>query len=558
MAKLDQTQAKLKKVLESTHPMYNRNAALWKLYEDCYNGGQSVINRIHKHLRESLTSVRQRRARAFYPNYCQTVVDAYMSYIFRKGVVRQAIRKEDQLTPEQRAEHAWLAQHHANMTAQQQAQQGQEQNVEGGKPAPKNGAKAAPPAPIPGVQGVPQPDLEMTRLLTEAYKRGQKKTGVEKELDEFWKDVDLMGNPIDQYMTEVGIWMMIFGVYHSIVDMPEAKGDIQSEADRKEQGLRPYLSQVSPLCLINWEYDRSGQLLWIRIKEEVSSGTGPFEEKGKKSVIEYRTWTQKDWHVHRVEQDKVERVGRGTHDLNEVPLVTFYQSQKTHLAPISNSFIKDIGPINLAVLNWGSLIDNEAYERCLNILVMERSQQTPGEIVIGTDNVLEYEKGGVPPHFLAASTAPAAFIQAMIREAVQEIYRLSRLGGLTGRMVREARSGVAYKFESHEANQALSAKADRLEAGEKRVHELHEKWLGREWKGVIDYPEEFGIESIEEEVALMTQVKQQLRSPTLKRLMEKKSAAKLLGKVPKSTLQVVDEEIDTLEEVKPTFSMFGG
>lgn len=544
MPNLEADAKKLKKILEAVHPKYTQFSGMWKIYEDCYAGGQAIVGRIHKHLRESTASVTQRRARAFYPNYCQTIIDAYMSYIFRKGVIRQAVQKEDKASPEQRVQEALMAQ---DAAAQQQGGQGQMP-----QPPFQSSQEEVPTYPW-------DPAEESARTVTgSSKKKSKKKNPIEEDLEAFWKDVDLCGTPVDTFMAEVGAKMLTFGQYHAIVDMPKSKKEAKSELERKQTGLRPYLSQVSPFCLSNWEYGRDGKLLWIRIKEEVTSEIDPFEDRPEHAVCEYRTWTRDSWYVHQVQKDKAELVDRGNHDLEEVPLVTFNQASMMPLSPISASFIKDIGPLNLAILNWGSLIDNEAYERCLNILVMERSQQTGAEIVIGTNNALEYDKGGVPPHFLAASTAPAAFIQTMIRETVQEIYRLSRLGGLTGRMVREARSGVAYKFESHEANQALAAKADRLEAGEKRVHELHEKWLGREWRGVIDYPEEFGIESVEEEVQLLTQVKQQLRSPTLKRLLEKKSAAKLLGKVPKSTLAVVDAEIDALEEVKPTFGFGGG
>ena len=540
-SRLDTSSKNLKKVLEATHPLYDRNVLHWKMYEECYCGGPNIMKWIHQHMRESKTSVDQRRSRYFYPNYCQTIVDQYMAYVFRKGVVRQAVRKDTEVGAQETVQRAYENEQYQMTAAQQQ----------GNGPLPEK------PAPAPGIQ-IEDPQAEASKRLSAPKIKKKRKSSVEDELEEFWKDADRLGSSIDTIMTEVGIWMMVYGQYHVIVDMPEVKKEINSELERKQQGIRPYLTLVSPMCLPNWEYDRNGDLLWLRIKEDTTSEISPFTERPKKVVYEYRTWTRDSWHVHRCEGDKVEEVEKGDHGLGEVPVTSFYQAQKLHLAPISHSFLRDIGPLNLAVLNWGSLIDNEAFERCLNILVMECSQLTPSEIVIGTNNVLQYERGGTPPHFLAASTVPAAFIQTMIREAVQEIYRLSRLGGLTGRVVREARSGVAYKFESQELNQALASKADKLEIGERRIHELHEKWLGREWQGVIDYPEEFGIESVEEEVQLLTQVKQQLRSPTLKRLLEKKSASKLLGKVPKSVLSIVDDEIDALEEVKPTGGFFGG
>ena len=538
---LDVNPKNLKKVLEATHPLYDSNVRYWKMYEECYCGGPTIAKWIHQHMRESKTSVDQRRARYFYPNYCQTILDQYMAYVFRKGVVRQAVRKDTEVGSQAVVQQAYDNEQYQMAVAQQQG----------------NGPPLEKPAPGPGVQ-VADPQAEASKRLSASKIKKKRKSSTEDELEEFWRDSDRLGSSIDTIMTEVGIWMMVYGQYHVIVDMPVVKKEIKNELERKQQGLRPYLTLVNPICLTNWEYDRYGDLLWIRIKQDTSSEISPFIERPKKTIYEYHTWTRDSWYVHRCEGDKVEETDKGDHELEEVPLVSFYQAQKVHLAPISHSFLRDIGPLNLAVLNWGSLIDNEAYERCLNILVMECSQMTPAEIVIGTNNVLQYEKGGTPPHFLAASTVPAAFIQTMIREAVQEIYRLSRLGGLTGRVVREARSGVAYKFESQELNQALASKADKLEVGERRLHELHEKWLGREWQGVIDYPEEFGIESVEEEVQLLTQVKQQLRSPTLKRLLEKKSASKLLGKVPKSVLSTVEEEIDLLEEVKPTGGFFGG
>ena len=75
--------------------------------------------------------------------------------------------------------------------------------------------------------------------------------------------------------------------------------------------------------------------------------------------------------------------------------------------------------------------------------------------------------------------------------------------------------------------------------------------MGLEWKGFINYPDDFNVEKFEEEVKRVVEVKQAVRSPEFKRLMEKRVASRALSKVSSVQRARVFAEIDVLDEEKP-------
>jgi len=74
-------------VVDSRYEGYETFCAQWRFFLDSYEGGDDYLrgDYLFRHLKEDEESFEDRRARAYYYNFCRTVVDTYIAHLFRKG-----------------------------------------------------------------------------------------------------------------------------------------------------------------------------------------------------------------------------------------------------------------------------------------------------------------------------------------------------------------------------------------------------------------------------------------------------------------------------------------
>lgn len=520
-------QKKMLEILKERHPLFTQNYKSWKMYLDAYKGGSYVKNYIYKHPREGTDMVKNRRNKSVYPNYVRPIIGLYMSYVFRRDIDR---------TISEITEDTKTISDDSTMNEDQKAN----------------------------------------------------------EFQAFWDDCDGRGTPINKFMKKAGILAKVFGHVGILVDMPKQDEKIESEADRKEANHRPYAVIYTPLDIVNWETDKKGNLLWVRLLEEYPVDSDPFvkekdrsrttkeesienEEKRTKenianptpekaniwlsrkgdSIKKYITWTKDEWYVHEIRPSKkgdpasvgkevVEEIEHQKHGLGEVPLVMHYHEEDPIDPFIGNSFIQDIAPLNILIMNWLSMLDEEISQKTLNILVMQGA--TEDEVVIGANNVLTYE-GDTAPQFIAPAATPGELIQTSIEKARDEIYRLAKLTGGVAQL-KEVRSGVSWSYEFQEAEQTLSDTADELEEAEERIHRIWCKWMSMEWEGNIDYPEEFGVQDVLSDLKTLEQASTFVKSPTFKAEVQKKVVPSILPKIDETLSKTIDDEIDEMTQME--------
>lgn len=520
------------KVLTATHPIYDQFINRWLQFLDLYEG-ENLGKYIHRHARESSTSHEERVKRISYRNFCAPVVDLYVHYLFSKPIIRTA-GEQTVTIPSQRKREPPAPRQKSKLTL-----------IQGGKDTAANTI-----------------DAEWERWLL---------------------NVDRNGNTIDRFMADVARFAFIFGHMFVVADMPRIDTPPRTEAQRRQLKLEPYLVYYFPTEVPNWDLDDQGQPLWVRLREFPSGAVGPFGEqrttqmgRTQKQITtyadptlgrvdrrhyltsrpvkaRYRTWTRDRWVVHDVDRDRVELVAEGRHNLGQVPLVSVYNRRYSRYPFVGQSLISDVSLLNTEILNLDSLINEAVYQSVINILVLGRQPQDAEEIIIGANNVLEYA-GDKPPYFLTPSTAPLAYMESRIQGMREEIYRLAKLGGGLGLEPRSVPSGVAAAFEFNETNKVLAERGDELESAEDRIHDLWYQWMGTQRHGLIDYPDDFSVQSFEEELRLATQTKQSLRSPTARREMEKRVAKRILHNVSEETLERIVFETDVVPDSVESFS----
>jgi hypothetical protein len=555
-----QEERELKDLLEAEHPIYKQMKKSWSDLMNLYLG-EKIETYIYRHTREKETNWKKRQERAYFFNYVQSITDLIASFIFSKSIQRnwesaatqqERVRqlRNQQLYKEYEEEQAGAqAEAEQEAKAREEARQMMEKV---GKALPEK--KAA--APAWGQPATPaKPPIVVQSQVEELL---QSRAQDFAELTDFWRDVDLRGNSIDDYMKGIFILGQVFGHVDVFVDMPEVPDGkyVDTVQDRKDNDLRPYLFAIFPSDMVNWEVGSDGLFDWVRWKEVVTGEVGPFEKRKDKPPVKYYTWTRQEWFVHVVRyannnnQASVALEASGQNPLGEVPVVRFYNKKNMAEPLIGQSAMKDIGKINIEILNLSSLIDEEVYQKCLNLLVMEAPANRQQAVEIGANNVLLWE-GEHQPYYLAPASEPGAFMLDLIKTCVQEIYRISKLGGETG--IQEAQSGIAYTWEFNQTNRMLSEKADQMERGENEVHRLWCKWMNVEWEGFVDYPDDFNVEKFDEQIKVATQLKQAVRSPEFKRLVEKKLVMRAAPKASVEERARMFAEIEVLDEEKQQF-----
>ena len=124
----------------------------------------------------------------------------------------------------------------------------------------------------------------------------------------------------------------------------------------------------------------------------------------------------------------------------------------------------------------------------------------PDSINIGTDNALGYPpESSHAPAFIAPPDGPATVLAAQITALQQEIYRMAVVVNVTGSSKQQSGQAKAWDYEA--TNQILSDFADLVEAAEEKLARLFSAWTGVQLEYKVNYPNDFKISEVEQELA---------------------------------------------------------
>lgn len=507
----------LAKVLAERHPYYEANQAVWQKLIDFYEG-RHLGRYIHRHQRESEESHAARVKRLVFRPFTKTIVELYGGFIFSRKIER---------------------------------------------------------APVPASE---YKEWRRTRALEKTDQAKKVKAfgrPIDKEWnEEFLNDCDRRGTKMDRFMAEAGAIANLLGYCPVVVDVPAV--ETNTEAEREEEGVRPYARRYTPLDLVNWELDDDGKFIWVRLREAVPGAIEPFKTRDeairdrfkdqlegfdpgggrrrksdllRKDCVRYRTYERNKWSVHDVYGEHAILVDDGTHELGEVPCVIVYSSRELRLLFGGQGVAHDVVGINQQILNLDNLIDEGIYQQTLSILVMGKQPIEGEEIVLSEQNVLEVSIGSFPPFFLSPPTAPLQFQEQRIQVLVSEIYRVSRMGpSMAATEAKVTPPGTA-SHEFNMTNRALAERADNFEQAEQQIHGLYYKWYDEEFRGWVNYPDDFAVRSIIEDLQTLQMAREQLRSPTAIRELEKQIIRKLLAHIDEVLVQRAEWETTVIPTI---------
>ena len=153
-------------------------------------------------------------------------------------------------------------------------------------------------------------------------------------IEQLIHDADGGGTSLDAFMRRA-LWKRLVTGCDIVAQVTAAPDGamIDTEADVRAAGLRPYFMQFSPLSRYDWATDGEGNFLWVRYC--LGEQPQPDEAGATKSpVTEFLVLTRREWRRHRaiwsessdLESVKVETTS-GPHGFGKVPVVKFYCSE---------------------------------------------------------------------------------------------------------------------------------------------------------------------------------------------------------------------------------------
>lgn len=331
-------------------------------------------------------------------------------------------------------------------------------------------------------------------------------------LDAFMKDADLDGRNFDSIMREISTYAAIYGHVWVLLDKPPVNA--YTRAEELEQGIRPYISIVTPENVLDWSYSRSLSgvyyLDYLKVFEGNKSGEDVFRE-----------YTPEMCKVYTMGMDEPELVMEMPNTLNRIPAICVY-GQRSPNKGIGISLVGDVADMCRAIYN--ELSEVEQLGRLTNHPSLVKDVQT--QAAAGAGSIIQVPADAGPdfvkPYLLQPDGASLDGFLKSIESKIGSIDRMAHMGGI--RSIESRRlSGVGLATEFQLLNATLAALADNLEHAEEQIWRMYAQWQGQQWDGEVKYPDSFNIQDKFNEMTMLKTAKDSApRSTVLHKVIEEK------------------------------------
>lgn len=304
-------------------------------------------------------------------------------------------------------------------------------------------------------------------------------------LIQFLKDADLEGRSFDAVMRDATSLSNIYGHVLLILDKPVS--DANTLAEELAEGIRPYLSIITPENVVDWKWERQRngryEMTMLKIKE--------YEDEEK---CVYRVWNKDVVTVYEVEADKEDHymvVEQYDNAMGIIP-ATFLYAQRSHERGIGISQIADVSDVQKAIYN--ELSELEQVIRISNHPTLVMTEGVDASAGAGSTIVIEDQDvdPSLKPYLLQPNSSSIGSILSAIEMKVSMIDRMAHLSSMRSTSSTTA-SGVSLKIERELLNVKLAQMADNLEIAEEHIWKLFASFYDTDFDGTIDYPDDFDM-----------------------------------------------------------------
>jgi hypothetical protein len=165
--------------------------------------------------------------------------------------------------------------------------------------------------------------------------------------------------------------------------------------------------------------------------------------------------------------------------------------------------LADIAFIARDIYNSSSELKQILRDQTFAFLAIQGNASEYDELSIGTSKGLLYPPDRHPPQYISPPSANAETYFTHIDRQIRKIFQMAKLEGGSVQAPDQSavmQSGVSKAWDFNQTNSALSKKAGNLEDGESKLWQIYALWLDKQFDGSIEYPHEFSITSLNEDL----------------------------------------------------------
>ena len=414
-------------------------------------------------------------------------------------------------------------------------------------------------------QFIPDSVLAVWKILGALYKEKPKREfkGQREYVEQFLKNSNRKGKGWNSVVEEIAFNALSYGTTRVLVNVPMvAENKTLSRYEEKVGNVYPYVINYSPLSVIDWETDDNGFLLMVRVKEErFIRGEAGGEKSHVKQIkfIEYDNLESRWWIYRKTDKGQWELKGTGknTHGLGMVPMVCL--ATKDIKDMIGDPFIRYSSKSDIQKHQAESDQAYDTYVHAHPILGVWTDDEMK-QIGVGASKFLKLHPGGQginkedAKYISPPQSAFEALRQTILDKKVQIAThaKMDPMGVIQPGISAFQASGAAraWSFGTSESR-VLTKFADFMEQVERAVFELVIRYQSKiisnnenAFTGEIQYPEEFDPASTAQLLEERAQISEQINSPTLLKVIDKRIASSKVGDTSAETLRKIHDEID--------------
>ena len=330
------------------------------------------------------------------------------------------------------------------------------------------------------------------------------------ELNDFLNDADMDGRSLDAFMKDVSTWSSVFGHCWIVVSKPDVGAT--TRADEVAMGVRPYVSVLTPLVVLDWTWARQAsgryELCYFKYLEEVNGDINVVKE-WTPTEIKTSTLNLTD---NTILEEVIEPNGLG-----KIPAVIAYNGRSV-IRGIGVSDITDIADAQRFIYNATSEVEQSIRLDSHPSLVKTPETQAG----IGAGSLIHMPENldpGLKPYLLEFGGASVDSIYMSIKHTIDTIDKMANTGAVRATQARTL-SGVAMETEFQLLNARLSEKADNLELAEEQMWRLWAEYMGYSWDGEIDYPGSFNMRDTQAEIDRLVKAKNAATDPRVLQVID--------------------------------------
>lgn len=353
------------------------------------------------------------------------------------------------------------------------------------------------------------------------------------EIEAFIKDADKDGRSFNNFMKDCSTYASVFGHVWVVVSKPNVGAE--TRAQEIEMGVRPYVSMLTPLVVLDWNYARAEDghyhLVYFKYIEDIN-GSETCVKEWYPEVIKTTVVNQESGVVVEAYEEE--------NGLGHLPIVCVY-NKRSLMRGVGISDIADIADSQKMIYNLVNEIDQSVRLDGHPSLVKTENTLAgagAGSIIQMGDDL----DPGLKPYMLETSGANVDSILKSIESLVESIDKQANIGAVRTTAARNM-SGVAMETEFSLLNARLAEKGTQLELAEEQILKHFGHYYDIGWEGATRYPESFNIRNRQGDLDMLLKAgTAPITSPEYKREIARQIARLLVDEDDEDTfLKIVDE-----------------